>query len=137
MTLLFFIQPQDHSAFAHILHLLHDGGLFFMVPILMTLLLILFLIVRNVLVFFKEKRFSTKYIKLINSLGLLILVWGILGQLIGLIEALDRIDMIGDISTNMLAGGLKVSALPTLFGSFVFVVSRAATTIFIWIQKES
>jgi len=107
-----------------------------MVPILMVLLVILFLVIKNIWVFYREKRWSSKYIKLINSLGLLILVWGILGQLIGLIEAFDRIEMLGDISASMLAGGLKVSALPTLFGCFVFVVSRAATTVFTWVQKE-
>jgi len=136
MISLFFIQSQDQPASVHIFQLLHEGGLFFMVPILMVLLVILFLVIKNIWVFYREKRWSSKYIKLINSLGLLILVWGILGQLIGLIEAFDRIEMLGDISASMLAGGLKVSALPTLFGCFVFVVSRAATTVFTWVQKE-
>ena len=136
MISLFFIQSQDQSASFPVFQLLHEGGPFFMVPILMVLLVILFLVIKSIWVFYREKRWSSKYIKLINSLGLLILVWGILGQLIGLIEAFDRIEMLGDISASMLAGGLKVSALPTLFGCFVFVVSRAATTVFTWVQKE-
>jgi len=136
MILTIFYLVEDHSIFAHILRLLHDGGMFFMFPILMTLFLVFFLIIKNVLIIKRDGTPSPKYIKLINSLGLMILVWGILGQLLGLVEAFDKIEMLGEISTARLAGGLKISALPTMFGSLVFVISRAATTIFIWITKE-
>lgn len=136
MILLIFIQNQNHSFITHLMHLLHDGGLFFMTPILIAFFLVLFLIVKNILIWLKEKHFSSKYITLLNSLGLLILVWGVMGQLVGLIEAFDKIEIINEVAVSMLAGGLKISALPTLFGCFVFVVSRIATTIFTWIEKE-
>lgn len=133
--MIFFMQSQNLSFFPF--HLLHDGGLFFMTPILVMLLLVFFLIVKNILGIKKEKKSSEKYVQLINSIGLMTLVWGVLGQLIGLVSAFDKIELIGEVSTPLLAGGLKVSALPTMFGCLVFVVSRMATTMFIWIQKEN
>jgi hypothetical protein len=134
--LLVFIQSQNHSFFDHIIHLLHNGGLFFMVPILILFFVVLFLILKNVIVFKKEKKLSRKHIQLINSIGLMTLVWGVLGQLLGLVDALDKIGMLNEASTAILAIGLKMSALPTIFGCFVFVVSRGATIIFTWINKE-
>jgi len=116
---------------------IHAGGYFFMIPILLMLLLSCYLIIRAILAFKKGGAGLNKNINLLNSIGLLTLVWGVLGQLIGLVSAFDRIEMVGDISTAMLASGLKISALPTIFGCFVFVVSRIATTIFIWVEKES
>ncbi len=134
--LLTFILVQNHSFFAHILHLLHDGGLFFMLPILVSFFVIIFLIIKNGLIIRKKKKSSAKQIKLINSIGLMILVWGVLGQLLGLVEALDRVEMLDDVSTEILAVGLKLSSLPTIFGSFVFVISRIATIVFVWFEKE-
>ncbi|PKV52072.1 MotA/TolQ/ExbB proton channel family protein [Aquimarina sp. MAR_2010_214] len=133
---LVFIQSQNHSFFAHIVHLLKDGGFFFMLPILMMFFVVLSLVIKNVIVFRKEKILSKKHIQLINSIGLLTLVWGVLGQLLGLVGALDNIDMFGEPSIEILATGLKMSTLPTIFGCFVFVVSRGATIIFTWINKE-
>ncbi len=136
MVSLIFLMLQNKLLFANPFGLLHDGGMFFMFPILIMLLLVLFLAVKNVLEIRKQGFPSKKYNKLINSVGLLTLVWGVLGQLVGLVAAFDKIELLGEISTPMLAGGLKVSALPTIFGFFVFVVSRIVTIIFTWIQKE-
>ncbi len=60
-----------------------------------------------------------------------------LGQLIGLVEMFDQVEQIGDLSTGIFAGGLKVSALPPIFGFFVFIISRAAIIVFTWIGKEA
>ncbi|WP_378173068.1 MotA/TolQ/ExbB proton channel family protein [Aquimarina sp. SS2-1] len=115
---------------------LEEGGFFFMFPILMMLLLVLFLIVRAVIVLKKGKSQLDKNIKLLNSVGLLTLVWGMLGQLIGIVGMFDQVEAVGDISTAMFAGGLKVSALPPIFGFCVFIISRVASIVFTWIQKE-
>ena len=114
-----------------------EGGLFFMLPLLMLLLLTLFLIVRSIIFITKNDSIGLlKYSKLINSVGLLALVWGMLGQLIGIIGMFDNVEQIGEISTHIFAGGLKVSALPPVFGFFIFIVSRIATIIFTWIHKD-
>ncbi len=60
----------------------------------------------------------------VRELGLLALALGILGQLIGLFEAFKAIEMMGDVSPAMLAGGLKVSSITTLYGLVGFIISR-------------
>ncbi|MBQ4821123.1 MotA/TolQ/ExbB proton channel family protein [Aquimarina sp. MMG016] len=114
-----------------------EGGMFFMFPIFIMLLLVLFLVVKSILGILKGHSGLQKNIQLINSIGLLTLVWGMLGQLIGIIGMFDSVEKIGEISTHIFAGGLKVSALPPVFGFFVFIISRIATIIFTWIQKEN
>jgi len=63
----------------------------------------------------------------VKSVGLFTMITGILGQLIGLLEAFKAIERVGDISPAMLAGGLKVSMITTLFGILIYLVS-----ILIW-----
>lgn len=133
---LIFMLLQNHSFFSHVIHLLHDGGMFFMLPILLVLFWVLFLILKIIWIIKKEKKISLKYIKLLNSIGLITLVWGVLGQLLGLVEAFDKIEMLDSVSTEILAVGLKMSALPTMFGCLVFVISRIATTVFTWFDKQ-
>jgi len=60
----------------------------------------------------------------VRELGLLGLALGILGQLIGLFEAFKAIEIIGDVSPALLAGGLKVSSITTLYGLLGFIISR-------------
>ncbi len=113
-----------------------EGGMFFMFPIFSMLLLVLFLIIKSVLRMRKRHSELQKNVRLLNSIGLLAVVWGMLGQLIGVIGVFDQVDMIGEISAHVFAGGLKVSALPPVFGFIVFIVSRIASIIFIWIRQE-
>ncbi len=63
----------------------------------------------------------------VKSVGLFIMITGILGQLIGLLEAFKAIERVGDISPAMLAGGLKVSMITTLYGILIYLFS-----ILIW-----
>ena len=65
---------------------------------------------------------------LIRSFGLLALVTGVLGQLIGLFDALKFIEKAGQIAPGMLAGGIKVSMITTLYGLTIYVIS-----LIIWI----
>ncbi len=60
---------------------------------------------------------------LIKSLGLFALVFGVLGQLIGLFSAFASIEQMGSVSPNMLAGGLKVSMITTIYGVLIFLCS--------------
>jgi hypothetical protein len=63
----------------------------------------------------------------VKSVGLFTMITGILGQLIGLLEAFKAIEQVGDISPAILAGGLKVSMITTLYGIFIYLFS-----ILIW-----
>jgi flagellar motor component MotA len=60
----------------------------------------------------------------VREAGLLALALGILGQLIGLFEAFKAIEAMGDISTALLVGGLKISMITTLYGLIGFIISR-------------
>ena len=107
------------------LGLLKDGGLFFMLPILFLFITIVVLFVRELM----TKKNRAKTINLIASLSLFVAVWGILGQSLGLISAFDSVEAGNDITMSMLACGLKISFLPTVFGLFTFLVGRIAIII--------
>ncbi|GET34770.1 hypothetical protein PbJCM13498_36330 [Prolixibacter bellariivorans] len=110
-----------------------EGGPLFMFPILFLLILILVLIVKG----FLEKGNNPKTLSLIGSIGLFTIVWGFLGQTIGLIEAFGVIEKVGDISMSLIAGGLKVSLLAPVFGLIVFLIARLGIIVLIWMGKET
>ena len=58
----------------------------------------------------------------LKSIGLFGLVVGVFGQLIGLYEAFNAIEDMGDISPGLIAGGLKVSMITTLYGFVIFLL---------------
>jgi hypothetical protein len=66
------------------------------------------------------KRKKLKHIKTIGAFGL---VTGILGQLVGLYAAFEAIEQAGDIAPGILAGGLKVSMITTIYGVLIFLIS--------------
>ncbi|MCB9274635.1 MAG: MotA/TolQ/ExbB proton channel family protein [Lewinellaceae bacterium] len=47
---------------------------------------------------------------------------GFLGTVIGMIQAFDRIEAVGDLSPSVVAGGIKVALLTTVFGLIVAIV---------------
>lgn len=66
-------------------------------------------------------------LKYIRAAGLFTMITGILGQLVGLVEAFDAISHAGDISPAMVAGGLKVSLYTPVYGILVYLF-----TILVW-----
>lgn len=76
-----------------------------------------------------------KSLSYVREFGLLALALGILGQLIGLFEAFKAIEIMGDVSPTLLAAGLKVSSVTTLYGFFGFIISRIY--LIIGIAKEN
>ena len=47
---------------------------------------------------------------------------GFMGTVIGMIEAFDQIQIAGDISPAVVAGGIKVALLTTVFGLIVAII---------------
>ena len=47
---------------------------------------------------------------------------GFLGTVIGMIQAFDKIEAVGDISPTVVAGGIKVALLTTVFGLVVAII---------------
>lgn len=112
-------------------NLFHVGG-----PLFMGILTILLLIILATTVVFALLIASGKALEIkgsrtrliyIKSMGLFTMIFGILGQLVGLTEAFGSIERAGDISPGLIFGGLKVSMYTTLYGIVIYLVS-----ILIW-----
>ncbi len=105
--------------------LFNEGGPLFMGLLTLILLLVFVQAVRARMKFTsggKAKEFRAQ-LGYVRSLGLLGFVTGLFGQLMGLYQALSFIQEVGDVSPTMLAGGLKVSIITTLYGILILVIS--------------
>ena len=104
--------------------------------ILICLLLTIFFLVKAFISSTKDNVQSKKMMRLTAKVGLLGLVIGFLASILGLIQAFDAVEGIGgEISPALLAGGIKVSFLTILFGTFTFIVSRIGLLILKWKHK--
>ncbi|MFT4565703.1 MAG: hypothetical protein ACI9FN_000656 [Saprospiraceae bacterium] len=116
-----------------IFNLISQGGPVFMIPLVLLLILILFLLgtafVNN------ESKIKSK--ELVSSLSLFAVVWGVLGQVIGLIAGFDVIEATGSVSPSVLAGGLKVSFIPLAFGLVIYLIARLGIILLVWRAQES
>jgi hypothetical protein len=113
----------------------NEGGPFFMSLILICLVLAMLCIIRGFLSLSKNEAQSKKMTRLAADAGLLGLVFGFLGSIIGLITAFDAIEGSDAMSSGLMASGLKISLLTTLFGSFVFIISRIGVMLLKWMHK--
>ena len=98
------------------IELFQMGGMLFMSILTIQLAAVLFVGARSWL----SKQRKTNLIK---SIGLLAMITGILGQLIGLFSAFEAIQQMGSVSPAMLAGGLKVSMITTIYGAIIYLIS--------------
>lgn len=66
-----------------------------------------------------------RHLEMVRSIGLFALVLGVLGQMIGLYSAFDAIGQMkeGGLSPQMLAGGLKVSSITTIWGLICYCIT--------------
>ena len=64
-----------------------------------------------------------KRLGLLKSLGLFAFVLGMLGQFLGLFQAFDIISSGLEISPAMMAQGVKVSMVTSIYGMIIFLVS--------------
>ncbi|MCC5921125.1 MAG: MotA/TolQ/ExbB proton channel family protein [Cyclobacteriaceae bacterium] len=62
-------------------------------------------------------------LRLIKEVGLFALILGILGQFIGLYAAFEAIEIAGDVPPTLLAAGLKVSSITTIYGLLIYLLS--------------
>ena len=113
-----------------------DGGALFMSLILICLLTSIYFTVKSILKTKSNVEDSKKMLKHIDDSGTLGLALGIMGFLLGLIAAFDAIE--GgqvEVSTIVMASGLKISLLSPLFGLFTYSVSKIAILVLRIIQK--
>lgn len=114
-----------------ILHLLNEGGPLFMYTNLLVLVAIVFFLVKA---FYKTE--NSKAIDLVKHFSLFAIVWGFLGQLIGLISAFYKIETIGNVSPNILTTGLKVDLLSPAFGMIIFIIARIGLIALVFLNKN-
>ena len=86
-----------------------EGGTGFMIVI--TLLLIAMLLA------------AWKAPRWVREIGIGALVAAIFATLLGFVQICDALQMFGDVSPAVLAGGLKVAMIPILYGLIVYFIS--------------
>ena len=91
----------------------------------LTLLLLVMIViaVRNALLLLNNNPVTDSQLSMLKSVGLFAMVFGILGQLLGLYSAFEMIEQVGAISQGMLAGGLKMSSITTIYGLIIYLFS--------------
>ncbi|MEQ8240250.1 MAG: MotA/TolQ/ExbB proton channel family protein [Cyclobacteriaceae bacterium] len=110
------------------MNLFYMGGTLFMS--ILTLIFFANIALAIYLVFqFGKNDFSHEQISIklgyLKSVGLFALIFGILGQFIGLFSAFGAIEQVGTVSPAILAGGLKVSMITTMYGLVIYIISIA------------
>ena len=111
---------------------LFEGGPLFMSVIYSLWITVIILAIRFLIIYFKDKQ-DTKLKKTNDAilfLGSLTFLIGIFGQSIGIFMALSAIQAVGDISPALIAGGLKVSMITTLYGFGLLLVSSIVWFIY-------
>jgi len=103
-----------------VINIFEEGGALFMYTSLICFIIILALFIKELI----KKDDREKTIRLLSSVSLFVLVWGFLGQIIGLMGALDSISAATGISDSVMATGLKISILSPMFGMIVFLIAR-------------
>ncbi len=102
-----------------------EGGISFMLPVYVLYAVNLVLVVILLIGYFRKqaRKNAKKLSETILFLGSLALLIGILGQAIGIMQALDAIEAAGDVSLGLMAGGFKVSMLAPMYGFMLFILS--------------
>lgn len=111
---------------------MNEGGPVIMYTIFILLVLILLLFVRGII----KKETGEKTRQIIISIAWFAVAWGFLGRTIGLIGAFDTIQAAGQLTPEMVSGGLKMALLGPLFGVLVFAIARVAVIILLFLQRE-
>ena len=110
-----------------------EGGIYFMLPIYVMWIMV-FAMAISFLAIHAGKNRNLFKLKTLNSLiiftGSFAFLLGLLGQTIGIYQAMDVIQQIGDVSPALIAGGIKVSLLAPLYGFVLFLVSGIIWFVF-------
>ena len=99
------------------------GGTLFMSIVTICGIGVVVFTVQKIIHFYVKKEIKKRGLDMILFFGSLAIVLGFLGQAIGMMGAFDAIEQAGDISPGLVVGGLKVSMIAPLYGTFVFIVS--------------
>lgn len=127
------LQQTNQSSF--LMDKIERGGGPIITGLLLLILGICVLIaIRGFIQIRKTQKQSEKNIRMLNGLGLFALVYGVFGQLLGLVNILDEFSGSVEVSVGQLAMGLKFTIIPTLLGSIIFLIAKAVTLLLTWLQ---
>ncbi len=104
----------------------NEGGALFMGMLSIVFLVVFIMSIKNALIIFSkesDKEKVSSQIGSIKSLGLFALVLGFLGQFLGLFQAFNFIAEAGTISPAILANGLRISSIASIYGMIIFLVA--------------
>ena len=110
----------------------YEGGMLFMSILSLSFSIILITTILNIFRLVKgnyNPSNQSLIISDIKAIGIFAIIWGIFGQSIGLVSALQAIEAAGDVAPAMIYGGLKVSFITTLYGMFIFLCSWLITFV--------
>ncbi len=111
-----------------------EGGIEFMSVLFLLLLGVIvtsILVVKNK----EDKTKANKWLKTSQEIALFALVFGILGQFVGLLSAFQALEEVGEVSQGILAGGLKISSYTTVYGIVIFLLAKLFKIGFQFSQK--
>ena len=121
----------------------HQGGPSFMSIVYLLWIVVIIMTVRIIYDLVKGKKTIPKLKKeneVILFTGSFAFLVGVLGQVIGLYGAMAAMETAKEaISPNLLAGGIRVSSLPPLYGLTLFIISGLLWFIFrqiIWNRSQ-
>ena len=108
--------------------LFSQGGPLFMGILTLILFSLILVFVRSLLTVKNENQLD-QGLKWLQAIGTLGLVVGVLGQLIVLFSAFSIMETSGGVSTEVLAGGLKISLITTVYGLIIYIIHLLFTMI--------
>jgi biopolymer transport protein ExbB/TolQ len=59
----------------------------------------------------------------VREIGHIALILGFLSTLLGFAQAGDAISKAGDVSMDLIASGIKIALIPTIYGGLIYLVS--------------
>ena len=91
---------------------------------LLALIMLFFAARGAAAIYGRAAAYSSEKLYYIRFFGMLALMTGILGQIIGLYEAMKYISQKGEVSQQVLAAGIQISSIPTLYGFIIFLIAH-------------
>ncbi len=125
---------QSQGFFTQLGNRIQEGGPVAMSTILICLLIIIGLIAFSAIKLSQDHLFK-KAISLIHHISLFALVVGLLSQFLGLIQVFDAIESFDNIPPQLIGGGIKLTLLGIVFGTFTFLIGRLGIIILTAIKK--
>lgn len=116
-----------------LIQLFFEGGTLFMSLILIFLLVVAF---HTIATFMQPDQNRDAAIRKIQASGTIALALGVGGTLIGIISALEFISQAGSVAPSIMAGGLRVALLSSVFGLLTFALSRLAVLVILVLKPE-